>query len=160
MFPLRWSFFSVDNDLMLLEVSSVLLVDQNQVNCMLHTQSIVNVLVWRGQFNSWEIHSYWDDFSTSWATIHCLELDQCLLFGFWSLTRTKCLSSLDTDVHRFDFKLDQLEGYLTHQTIFQMVVRFFIKELNMETLLNTDLHLDWDLTLVLKFWSWELDRKV
>lgn len=109
--------FSPQNDLLLLEIASVLLVDEHQIEVVLHRESIIHWAVCGSQRQVREEHTNRDDFSLHWRAIHELELS----YVFWfviSVLPTSCRFPTDNgQLHVLNLDTNQQEIYLAQNNI-------------------------------------------
>ena len=103
----------------------------------------MNIFVRWGQLNTVHVHSDGNNFTLIRATVHNFILNQSISFGDTFGTSSKGFFSNKTDFHAFDFNLDQMEADLSNNDISQVVKLFVPLKLNMQAILNTDLHLHW-----------------
>jgi len=100
----------------------------------------MNVFVRRCQLDSIHVHSDWHLFPFFRTSIHNLILHQILSLSFSSTTSPKSLFPNKINFHKLDFKFNKMKKNTTKYNIFKMIEIFIKLELNMKTILNTNLH--------------------
>jgi hypothetical protein len=133
----------------LFKISSIFFIQKNEIDPILDTETIVNIVIWWGQLNTVHVHSDWNDFTFVRASIHDFILYQSVgLCGSLNACSKSFLSD-ETDLHTFYFYFNEMETDFTNNDVFQMIKLLVPFEFNMKTIFNTDLHLHWgDLCLL------------
>lgn len=159
---------SPQDNLLLLEISSVFFVYQNQVEKISDREPIVYGIIRRCQIGwySLQIQSYRNLLSLHGCSVHNLVLGQSLrlsedvgigippLDGRCRLARPRRsdrrgrhalpgrFSPYDRQLHVLDFDPNQEEVDLAQDDVGEVVASAFVFELDVEAVLNADLHLD------------------
>ena len=69
------------HDLLLLEVASILLVDEYKVQRVAAGEAIIHTLVGRRQIRGCKVEAHWNEFALNGCPVHDLELAQRLVLG-------------------------------------------------------------------------------
>lgn len=104
---------SPEGDLLLLEVSSVLLIDKNKVKIVFDREAVVDGAISWGEWERREEEADRHALTLDWGTIHELELDDilALVVDGWVAARgrTGGFSSNEGDLHELDLDLNKQE---------------------------------------------------
>ncbi len=125
------------------EISSVLLIQKNQIDPILDTQSVMNVVIWWSKLNTVHVHSDRNNFTFVRTAIHNFIFYQSICFCGSFSTSSKSLLSDKADFHAFYFYFYEIKTDFSDNDIFQMIKLFVPFKLNVKTIFNTDLHLHW-----------------
>lgn len=139
---------SPKSDFLLLEISSIFFVNQNKVQEIFNSESIVRGLEGRAQIKGSQVHSDGNNFSLAWAAIHDFIFGNSLIFNV-RLGSSSIGFSLDNgDFHLLNFQSDELEVHFTNDAVLQVIGTLVILEFNMKAFFDTDIHLD----ILVDFW--------
>lgn len=141
----------VNRDFSLLEVLSIILVQKYQVDPVFHAQSIVDIFVRRSKLDALHVHSDRNNFSFLRASVHHFVLDQCVSFSQYFSPCSEIFLPDQGDFHAFYLDLYEVKVNFSHNDIFQMVEGFIPNEFDVQTILNSHLHLHGD---DLRFLNW------
>lgn len=128
---------------MLLEISSLLLVDEHQVQEVAALESVVYVWVCGREVRTREVEPNGNALSLDRRSVHNLELIEVLGLGNCSLTGAHDLFSYYTELHVLDFDSHQVEVDLAENAVLEVEFTLVEFELDVQTLLYADLHFDW-----------------
>ena len=143
------------------EILSILLVNEHQVQVVPHLQPVIDVLVRWGQLYPHHVHSNRNHLPFHRTPIHHLELYQSLGLGFiLGVLVSECLFSHYWQLHTLYPYLNQLEWNLTLQTVLEVVMSLVIRKFDMKTILDTDLHLDWNIVIFFQLGIGNLNGEV
>ena len=87
------------------------------------------------------VHSDRNHFSLIRTTVHNLKLDKRLGLSFGGCAGSEGFLADQSDLHALDLYLDEVEVDPSHDDVSQMVKGFVVLEINVQAILNTDLHL-------------------
>ncbi len=106
---------------LLLEVSTILLIDEYQVEIVSRAELLVYITKGRGQLEPSQKQPYWYSFPSDRSTIHYFEFGNRL--GFVVLVRWSacCFSSNDGELHVLYFYSNEQEINLANDHILQVV---------------------------------------
>lgn len=116
------SLSPVNLDIVLLEILSVVFIQQDKIDKMTDLHSVVNVPVGGRQFHSRKVQSDGHYLSLDGATVHDLELLKRLQLVLHDIPRPEYLFAHDAQLHRFDAKLYEVERDLPDDAVLQMVM--------------------------------------
>ena len=101
----------------------------------------MNVLVGRSQRYSLHVHTDGNDLSLIRAAVHDFILDQSLGFCFGNCASSEGFLPDQCDLHAFDFDFDEMEVDSSNDDVSEMVERFIVFKIDMETILDSHFHL-------------------
>lgn len=122
---IRWKWRNPKTNL-LFKISTVLLIDQNQVQIVANRELLVYVTHRRSQIVSIEEEPDWNGFASHWCTVHNLKFGDSLVFiecvwscdrkGSWAINQYMAQKSFSFNIKNF---LNHLEKqFLEHQNLF------------------------------------------
>lgn len=160
-----------DRDLLLLKVSPILLINQDEIQVIPCAELLVDIPERRCQFESSQEQPDRNGLASNWRAVHDLEFGN----GFGFVVLVGCCSGRfstdDGELHVFDLDSDQKEVNFAHDYVFEVVsevtkakdggmvsdrrnnrgegrenlgyiLGFVVLEFDMETIFDTDFHLD------------------
>lgn len=136
------NLFPPQLDLLLFEVSAVLFVEQHQVQYVLGVHTIIDVLVAWGQVRRGQVEPHGDHLSLDGGTVHDLKLGERLILSDGLGPVAYCLPLDQAELHLFNLDANEVEIDLALDAVLQMKLTISELKFNMETVLDTDLHLD------------------
>mmetsp|Transcript_53545 Transcript_53545/g.138411 ORF Transcript_53545/g.138411 Transcript_53545/m.138411 type:complete len:245 (-) Transcript_53545:301-1035(-) len=134
---------AVQRDLLLFEVPPVLLVDEDQVEEVLNGKFVVHVAkCGRQRVEAVEEQPNGDRLASHWRSIHDLKLCDCLALVVRICAGTGGLALDDGNLHVLDLYPHQQEEDLAEHHVLQVILRAVVLELDVQAVLNPNLHLD------------------
>mmetsp|Transcript_13364 Transcript_13364/g.56509 ORF Transcript_13364/g.56509 Transcript_13364/m.56509 type:complete len:371 (+) Transcript_13364:1152-2264(+) len=138
----RSQLVAIERDLLLLEVPPVLLVHQHQVEVVLDAEPVAHVLVRGRQVVRRQEQPHRYALPPDGRAVHDLVLGDGLALVVRVRPRPGALSPANLNLHVLDLDPHEQEKYLTHDDIFKVVLGLGVLELDVQAVLDANLHLD------------------
>jgi hypothetical protein len=126
----------------LFEVPPIFLIDQHEINGVLHRESVVDVLVGGSELHTVHVHADGYGFALIGAAIHNFVFHKVFCFGFGLVTAgTEGFLSDEVDLHELDLEFNQVKQDSADDYILEVIEMFIELELDVEAVFNAHLHL-------------------
>merc|ERR1719330_1389208 len=133
----------IDVDLLFFEVLPVLLVNEYQIQQVLHRELVLYIRIRGCEIEACQVEPHGDALVLHRRSIHDLELRERLILHLLRAGRWACrLSADDLQLHVLDLDAHEHEVDLADDHVPHVVVRLVELELDPQHLLDADLHLD------------------
>ncbi len=106
---------------MLLEVPTVFLIHQHQVDVVSNREAFVYVFVGGRKLHRCQVEAHGDALAFDWSTVHYLKLSQVLRLCHGFVSRAESLFANDVKFHMFDLNAHKVEEYLTKYAVLEVV---------------------------------------
>ena len=130
-------------NLLLLEISPFLFVDQHKIYEISALETVVYIWICWRQISARKIKSNRDAFTFDGGSVHYFKLIEIFSLCHRVLTATDDLLSYYTELHMLNFDPNQIEKDLAQDAILEMIFVLAKFEFNVEAFLDAHLHLDW-----------------
>jgi len=127
---------------LLFEVSSVLFVNEHQIEIVLHTELVVHALERRSQIVRRQKQTNRNTLTANGSAVHDFEFGDIFTFVVLVWPGAGGLAFDNNDFHVFDFDAHQKEINFTNHYVLQVVFGFVVFEFDVKAVLNADFHFD------------------
>lgn len=139
---LSFTLTTEDRNLLLLEIPPVLFIDQHQVQIILCRELHINIPKRRGQLKPAQEQPNRDRFAPHRRAIHDLKLGDRLALVVLVGWGARGLAPDNGQLHMLDLDTHEQEIDFAHDHVLEVVPRLVVLKLDMQTVLDADLHLD------------------
>ena len=131
-----------EEDLLLAEVPPVVNVDEDEVEVVAHAELVVHVAVRGRELVGAEVEADGNNLAAHGGAVHDLELGDVVALIEGVGTRAQGLALDDHNLHVLDLETDEQDVNLAHHDVLEIVLRALVLELDVQRVLDADLHLD------------------
>ena len=129
-------------NLLLLEVSPILLIDQDQVDVVLDRELVVHVAIRRGEREAAQEQPDRDRLAPHRRPVHDIKLRDRLRLVVQARPGARGFSPPDLDLHVLDFDPHEKKADLAENHVLHVVFGLVVFELDVQAVLDAKLHLD------------------